>query len=72
VTIKNMCGLDALEEPDARDPNCGDADRRLLRTLLIEGASSPPSAAADEAYFEALRRRVLREDASGACDGSWA
>jgi antitoxin ParD1/3/4 len=35
-----------------------DQDRLRLRSLLLEGAASAPSAPADAAYFEALRHRV--------------
>jgi antitoxin ParD1/3/4 len=35
-----------------------DQDRLLLRNLLLPGASSAPSATADERYFEDLRARV--------------
>lgn len=35
-----------------------DKDRLHLRNLLISGASSPPSAPVDEAYFGGLRERV--------------
>lgn len=35
-----------------------DQDRIYLRGLLIAGASSPPAAPADAAYFESLRDRV--------------
>jgi hypothetical protein len=31
-----------------------------LRELLLEGAASAPGAAADSAYFEALRDRIGR------------
>ena len=37
-----------------------DADRQHLRGLLLEGAASSPAAAADAAYFSALRKRVQR------------
>lgn len=37
-----------------------DQDRMRLRSLLLEGASSAPTAAADGAYFDALRERVRR------------
>ena len=37
-----------------------DQDRQHLRGLLLEGAESPPSATADEAYFESLRTGVRR------------
>jgi antitoxin ParD1/3/4 len=35
-----------------------DQDRQRLRSLLLEGASSPPAAPADKAYFDSLRGRV--------------
>ena len=35
-----------------------DRDRQRMRSLLLEGAASPPSAHADEGYFESLRSRV--------------
>jgi antitoxin ParD1/3/4 len=35
-----------------------DQDRQRLRSLLLEGASSPPGETADCAHFEALRDRV--------------
>ena len=35
-----------------------DADRQHLRGLLLEGASSAPSAPADANYFATLRKRV--------------
>jgi antitoxin ParD1/3/4 len=35
-----------------------DQDRLLLRTLLLEGASSAPTEPADQAYFTALRNRA--------------
>jgi len=35
-----------------------DLDRQNLRRLLLKGASSPPTAAADEAYFDGLRERA--------------
>ena len=37
-----------------------DQDRMQLRDLLLEGAASPPAAAADTAYFESLRKRVRK------------
>ena len=37
-----------------------DQDRRQLRGLLLQGASSAPGTAADGAYFDALRLRVAR------------
>lgn len=36
-----------------------DRDREALRSLLLQGAASEPSAVADEAYFEGLRQRVV-------------
>lgn len=36
-------------------------DRQRLRELLLEGASSPPGAPADGAYFAGLRDRVRGE-----------
>jgi antitoxin ParD1/3/4 len=35
-----------------------DRDRQSLRQLLLEGAASPATAPADEAYFEGLEDRV--------------
>lgn len=35
-----------------------DKDRTHLKSLLIEGASSPIVGQADDAYFESLRKRV--------------
>ncbi len=35
-----------------------DQDRQDLRRLLLAGASSPPTAPADAAYFDGLRARV--------------
>lgn len=35
-------------------------DRLHLRSLLLEGASTPPAGPADEAYFDALRDGVRR------------
>ncbi len=37
-----------------------DQDRQRLRKLLLDGAASPATAAADEAYFAGLRSRVRR------------
>lgn len=37
-----------------------DQDTLQLRRLLIAGAESAPSAVADSAYFEGLRRRVRK------------
>ena len=33
-------------------------DRRQLRSLLLDGAASPPGVAADDVYFDTLRDRV--------------
>jgi antitoxin ParD1/3/4 len=35
-----------------------DQDRQRLRKLLLDGATSPATAAADETYFRRLRQRV--------------
>jgi antitoxin ParD1/3/4 len=35
-----------------------DQDRQRLRDLLLEGAESPATTAADDAYFNRLRDRV--------------
>jgi antitoxin ParD1/3/4 len=35
-----------------------DQDRQRMRQLLLSGASTPPSAPADSAFFDGLRRRV--------------
>jgi len=35
-----------------------DQDRQQLRTLLLAGASSPPTAPVDSDYFDSLRARV--------------
>ena len=35
-----------------------DQDRQLLRGLLLAGAASPPTVAADAAYFDRLREGV--------------
>jgi antitoxin ParD1/3/4 len=35
-----------------------DQERLRLRSLLLDGAASPPSGLADAAYFEALRAHV--------------
>jgi antitoxin ParD1/3/4 len=35
-----------------------DQDRLQLRSLLVAGASSPPTAPVSEAYFQNLRERV--------------
>jgi antitoxin ParD1/3/4 len=41
-----------------------DQDRQKLRNLLLEGAASPATGTADEAYFSSLRKRV-RQAATG-------
>jgi antitoxin ParD1/3/4 len=35
-----------------------DQDRQHLRKLLLDGAASPATAAADETYFRGLRDRI--------------
>jgi antitoxin ParD1/3/4 len=40
-----------------------DQDREHLRNLLLEGAASPLEGPADEIFFAALRRRVLKHAA---------
>lgn len=35
-----------------------DHDRQRLRTLLLDGATSPPAQRADARYFQRLRQRV--------------
>ena len=40
-----------------------DQDRQRLRKLLLDGAASPATAAADEAYFSGLRTRARRAKA---------
>jgi antitoxin ParD1/3/4 len=40
-------------------------DRTRLRGLLLEGAASAAGRAADEAYFESLRRRARRRSRRG-------
>ncbi|MEI6400633.1 MAG: type II toxin-antitoxin system ParD family antitoxin [Actinomycetota bacterium] len=37
-------------------------DRQALRTLLLEGASSPAGPIADESYFSALRSQTRSTD----------
>lgn len=37
-------------------------DREKLRTLLLEGANSPPAGIADAEYFERLRERVRNHE----------
>lgn len=39
-----------------------DQERLQLRSLLLAGASSAPTAPADETYFEGLRKRVRGTD----------
>ncbi len=41
-----------------------DQDRQVMRQLLLEGASSPPTGEAGQAYFAKLRERVLNRTAS--------
>ncbi len=41
-----------------------DQDRQHLRSLLLEGANSLPTAPVDAAYFEELRDRVTNRAAS--------
>ena len=41
-----------------REPIPKDQARRLLRALLLEGASSPQTAAVDAAWFNSLRERL--------------
>ena len=38
-----------------------DQGRQHLRALLLEGGASPQGSAADGAYFDALRTRVLNK-----------
>lgn len=40
-----------------------DRDYQTLRGMLLEGARSPPSIVADEAYFESLRADTRRRNA---------
>lgn len=42
-----------------------DQDRLRLRTLLLVGAASAPTAPADGAYFEGLRARVRKAAKGG-------
>ena len=42
----------------ARELILTDRERQRMRSLLLEGAASAPSAHADEGYFESLRSRV--------------
>jgi antitoxin ParD1/3/4 len=39
-----------------------DQDRQRLRNLLLDGASSPPGAIAEPAYFAELRNRLQSSD----------
>ncbi|HYJ29850.1 MAG TPA: type II toxin-antitoxin system ParD family antitoxin [Allosphingosinicella sp.] len=41
-------------------------DREKLRSLLLEGAASPPAGPADDAYFERLHDRVAKRAAERA------
>jgi antitoxin ParD1/3/4 len=43
-----------------------DQDRLQLRGLLLAGAASAPSAAADGTYFEGLRAKVRKAAKAGA------
>jgi antitoxin ParD1/3/4 len=43
-----------------------DQDRRQLRDLLLQGASSAPGEAVGGVYFDALRQRVARKAKAGA------
>ncbi len=40
-----------------------DQERQALRKLLLDGAASPATAAADDAYFSGLRKRIRRAKA---------
>lgn len=40
-----------------------DQDRQRLRSLLLEGAQSPPAGSTDSAYFEGLRARARQKAA---------
>ena len=42
-----------------------DQDRRQLRDLLLQGASSAPSEAVGAPYFDLLRQRVARNAKAG-------
>ena len=42
-----------------------DQDRQHLRSLLLAGAASAPSAPVDADYFDGLRRRARRRGRSG-------
>jgi antitoxin ParD1/3/4 len=43
-----------------RDLIRADQDRERLRTLLLDGATSPSTVAVGEAYFESLRGQARR------------
>lgn len=43
-----------------------DQEREHLRKLLLEGASSPPGAPVDDAYFDRLRKRIAERAAKRA------
>lgn len=45
-----------------------DKDRLHLRSLLVAGAASAPTAVADTAYFDGLRERVRKATAVGTHD----
>lgn len=38
-----------------------DQDRATLRSLVLEGAASPPAELADDAYFDRLRAHVRQQ-----------
>ena len=42
-----------------------DQDRRQLRDLLLQGASSAPGEAVGSQYFDSLRQRVARNAKAG-------
>lgn len=41
-----------------------DQERQELRALMLDGASSPQTSPADDAYFDKLRERVRRQPSS--------
>ncbi|HEY1887060.1 MAG TPA: type II toxin-antitoxin system ParD family antitoxin [Roseiarcus sp.] len=41
-----------------------DQDRQRLRHLLLEGAESPATPAADDSYFDGLRNRARQAEAT--------
>ncbi len=43
-----------------------DHDRQHLRKLLLDGAASPPSGPADDAYFDRLHKRIAERAAKRA------